>query len=53
MEVQSLVDHRIAGATLQQHEPYLATMPPNWAIACGDRVFWPHVDSVGHAASLI
>ena len=26
MEVPSYVDHRIAGATLQQPEPYYATM---------------------------
>ena len=31
MKIQTSVNHRIAGATLQQLEIYLVTMPPRWA----------------------
>ena len=53
MEVQSLVDHRIAGATLQQTKTYLATMPPRWANVCEGRTFRPWVGSADHSASSI
>ena len=50
MEVQSLVNHCIAGATLQQPESYYATMPPCWANARGGRVVRPRVGLAGRAA---
>ena len=53
MEVQSLADHNVAGATLQQPKAYLATMPPHWANARGGCVLRPHVGSAGHVASHI
>ena len=40
MKVQSYVDHRIAGATLQQSE---ATMPSHWAKAHRGRAVRPWV----------
>ena len=43
MEVQSYVDHHIARATLQQPEPYYATMPSHWAKAHGGRAIMPSV----------
>ena len=48
MKVQSLVDHRVAGAALQQPEAYLASMPPRWANARGGHVVQPRVGSVSH-----
>jgi hypothetical protein len=53
MKVQSLVDHLIAGATLQQPETYLATMPPCWSKAHEGHVVRPWVGSAGHTASPI
>ena len=53
MKVQSLLDHHIVGATLQQPKAYYVTMPPHWANASGGRAIWPRVGSVGHAASPI
>ena len=50
---QSLVDHCVAGATLQQPELYEATMPPLWANVREGRVVWPRVGSAGHAPSPI
>ena len=48
MEVQALVDHYIAGITLQQPTPYWTTMPPHWANPCRHRVVLPPMVSVSH-----
>ena len=53
MEFQSSVDLGGSGATLQQPEAYLATMPPRWDIPRGGRTFRPHLGSAGHLASPI
>ena len=51
IEVQSLIDHCIAGATLQQHEAYLTTMPPCWANARGGHAFQLRVGTDDYATS--
>ena len=53
MEFQSLVDHHVARATLQQPEPYQATKPPSWANVRKSCAFRPHVGSTSHPASPI
>ena len=53
MRVQSLLDHLVAGATLQQPKPYYTTMPPRWANARGGHAIRPWVGLVGHAAAPI
>ena len=53
MEVQSLSDHRVVRATLQQSEPYYAIMPPNWANIRRGCVFRPCMGSAGHPTSSI
>ena len=53
MNVQSLIDHRVAIGTLQQPKPYYATMPPRWANTRGGYTIRPRVDLIGHAASFI
>ena len=44
MEVQPSLDHPVAGATLQQPEPYKATMPSHWANAHRGHAIQPPVD---------
>ena len=50
MKVQSLVDHRVARAILQQPEPYYTTMHPSWTNAHRDCTFQPRVGSTGYPA---
>ena len=51
MEIQSLIDHCVTGATLQQPKAYLPTMPPRWANARGGCAFLPQVGSASHLTS--
>ena len=51
MSIQSLVDHCVARATLQQPKAYLTTLPPCWANACGGRVILEQAGSVDKVAS--
>ena len=45
MKVQSYIDYRVAGATLQQPEPYQTTMPSHWANAHEGHAVQPRVVS--------